>query len=138
MHIDNAHVLLVEDNEGDIFFTLETLEEAQIKSEVSVVRNGQEALDFLFRKGNFLDAKKPDLILLDINMPIFNGHEVLAMIGEDENLKNIPVVMLTTSSNPSDIEKALANNAKYYMVKPIDTEIFLSVIKKNTNIEVTV
>jgi CheY-like chemotaxis protein len=72
--IKSAHILLVEDNEGDILLTLEAFEECKIKTEISVAKNGQQAHDFLFRTGAFTDAKKPDLVLLDINLPIFNGH----------------------------------------------------------------
>ena len=78
--IQLAHILLVEDNEGDILLTLDAFEECKLKTEVSVAKNGKEALDFLFMRGEFTDVKKPDLILLDINIPIFNGHEVLRQI----------------------------------------------------------
>jgi len=125
-----AHILLVEDNEGDIILTLEAFEESKVKTEISVVRNGQEALDFLFTKGEFKDAKKPDLILLDINIPIFNGHEVLELIKQDSKLKKIPVIMLTTSSNQKDIDKAYENHTNSYVKKPLDMDEFLEAILK--------
>ncbi|WP_026969369.1 response regulator [Algoriphagus terrigena] len=125
-----AHILLVEDNEGDIILTLDAFEEGKIKTEVSVVRNGQEALDFLFQRGQFAEVQKPDLILLDINIPIFNGHEVLKMIKEEESTKKIPVIMLTTSSSQKDINLSYANYANSYVKKPLEMEEFLHVVLK--------
>jgi len=125
-----AHVLLVEDNEGDIVLTLEAFEESKIKTEISVVRNGREALDFLFQRNEFKDAKKPDLVLLDINIPIFNGHEVLKQIKQDPVLKKIPVIMLTTSSNQKDIDKAYENHSNSYVKKPLNMDDFLEAILK--------
>lgn len=125
-----AHILLVEDNEGDILLTLEAFEECKIKTEISIVKNGQKALDFLYRRNNFEDVKRPDLILLDINIPVFNGHEVLKQIKDDPVLKKIPVIMLTTSSNPKDVSKAYENHSNSYVKKPIDMEDFLKAILK--------
>jgi CheY-like chemotaxis protein len=125
-----AHILLVEDNEGDILLTLDAFEESKIKSEISVARNGQEALDFLFKLGKYTDSNKPDLILLDINIPIFNGHEVLKQIKNDPNLKKIPVIMLTTSTNPKDINLAYENHSNCYINKPLAMEHFLDAILK--------
>jgi len=125
-----AHVLLVEDNEGDILLTQEAFEESKVKTKISVVRNGQEALEFIFKRGAFKDASKPDLILLDINIPIFNGHEVLKQIKEDPLLKKIPVVMLTTSSNQKDIDQAYLNHTNSYVKKPLNMEDFLEAVLK--------
>jgi len=125
-----AHILLVEDNEGDILLTLEAFEECKLKTEISVARNGQEALDFLFKRGKFTEEKKPDLILLDINMPLFNGHEVLKQIKADSSLKKIPVIMLTTSSNQKDIDMAYGNHCNSYVKKPLDISDFLAAIIK--------
>lgn len=125
-----ANILLVEDNEGDILLTQEAFEESQIKTEINVTRNGQEALDYLYKRGDFTQVKKPDLILLDINIPVFNGHEVLKKIKSDPVLKKIPVIMLTTSSNEKDIEKAYENHANSYVRKPLNMEDFLKAILK--------
>ncbi|TVP53169.1 MAG: response regulator [Mongoliibacter sp.] len=125
-----AHILLVEDNEGDIILTLDAFEESKIKTDISVAKNGQEALDFLYKRGEFENAEKPDLILLDINMPIFNGHEVLKQIKQDPNLKKIPVIMLTTSSSQKDIDTAYENHSNSYVKKPIDMDEFLKAILK--------
>ena len=125
-----AHVLLVEDNEGDIVLTLEAFEESKIKTELSVARNGQEALDFLHKDGEFKKAKRPDIILLDINIPKINGLEVLKQIKTDPALKKIPVIMLTTSSHQKDIDKAYENHANSYVTKPLEMTNFLHAILK--------
>jgi len=125
-----AHILLVEDNEGDILLTKEAFEECKVNTAISVAKNGKEALDFLFKKGVFADAKKPDLILLDINMPIMNGHEVLKQIKADVNLKKIPVIMLTTSSSEKDLDTAYENHCNSYVKKPLEMSEFLSAILK--------
>lgn len=125
-----AHILLVEDNEGDVLLTMEAFEECKIKTIISVAKNGKEALDFLFKRGAFADVNKPDLILLDINMPIFNGHEVLRQIKADPEIKKIPVIMLTTSSSQKDINEAYENHCNSYVQKPLDINDFLSSIKK--------
>lgn len=125
-----AHILLVEDNEGDIILTLDAFEESKIKTDISVVKNGQEAMDFLFRRGEYSSVEKPDLILLDINIPIFNGHEVLRQIKTNDSLKKIPVIMLTTSSSQKDINQAYENHSNSYVKKPLDMEEFLQAILK--------
>ncbi|WP_317042641.1 response regulator [Algoriphagus ornithinivorans] len=125
-----AKILLVEDNDGDIFLTLEAFEESKIKTQINVVKNGEDALDFLYQRGEFKDAFKPDLILLDINIPLLNGHEVLKDIKSNKILKKIPVIMLTTSSNKVDIEKAYSNHVNSFVTKPIQMDDFLSAILK--------
>jgi CheY-like chemotaxis protein len=125
-----VHILLVEDNEGDVLLTKEAFEECRVKTEINVAKNGQEALDFLFKRGRFIDAKKPDLILLDINLPIYNGHEVLKQIKTDPILKKIPVIMLTTSSNQKDISEAYENHCNSYIKKPLEISEFLSAVLK--------
>ncbi|MCH7396721.1 response regulator [Belliella sp. DSM 107340] len=125
-----AHILLVEDNEGDILLTLDAFEESKMETQVSVARNGQEALDFLHQRNEYFNAQRPDLILLDINIPIFNGFEVLEQIKGDEKLKKIPVIILTTSSNHKDIQKAYENYCNSYIQKPLEMEDFIKAILK--------
>lgn len=127
-----VHILLVEDNEGDILLTTEALEEGKIANNLSVVKNGKDALDFVFKQGAYKSANSPDLILLDINLPLKNGHEVLGKIKTDERTKHIPVIMLTTSSSESDIKLAYKHHANCYITKPVDVEDF---IKAVTSIE---
>jgi len=130
MKLKPVHILLVEDNEGDILLTLDAFEESKVKTDISVARNGKEALDFLFNRGTFIESNKPNLILLDINIPIYNGHEVLKKIKTDDTLKKIPVIMLTTSDNPKDIDKAYENHCNSYINKPLDMDDFLDAILK--------
>ncbi|WP_323755848.1 response regulator [Roseivirga sp.] len=125
-----AHILLVEDNEGDILLTQEAFETCKVKTQISIAKNGQEALDFLFKRGEYVNAKKPDLILLDINLPIFNGHEVLKLIKADSMLKKIPVIMLTTSSSQKDLDDAYENHCNSYVKKPLEINEFLEAILK--------
>lgn len=125
-----VHILLVEDNEGDILLTLDAFEESKIRTNISVVRNGADALDFLFKRGDFMEVDRPDLVLLDINLPIYNGHEVLKKIKEDPSLKKIPVIILTTSSSQKDVNNAYENHSNSYVTKPIDMDDFLKVILK--------
>jgi CheY-like chemotaxis protein len=127
------HILLVEDNEGDILLTREALEYARLIIRLSVVKDGKEAIDFLLKSGRHLTAEQPDLLLLDINLPKKNGHEVLQFVKGNEHLKQIPVVMLTTSSSESDINWAYKNYANCYIAKPGDADTFLNVISKIEN-----
>lgn len=126
----SVHILLVEDNEGDIVLAQEALNSARIINQVSVVRDGDEALEFLNRKGKYQQAQLPDLVLLDINMPKVSGMEVLVAMKNDEQLKAIPVIMLTTSSSERDIKFAYDNHANCYITKPVDVERFLEMIVK--------
>ena len=125
-----AHILLVEDNEGDILLTKEAFLECKVKTEISIAKNGKEALDFLFKREGYEDAVKPDLILLDINLPIYSGHEVLQQIKEAPELKKIPIIMLTTSSSQNDISKAYEHHCNSYVNKPLEIEEFMQAILK--------
>jgi CheY-like chemotaxis protein len=126
----SIHILLVEDNEGDILLTTEALEESKIINELTVMRNGKDAIDFILKKGDHIDTPMPDLILLDINIPLKNGHEVLEIIKNTESVKSIPVIMLTTSSTETDIQKSYKNHANCYITKPVDVSDFLECIIK--------
>lgn len=125
-----AHILLVEDNEGDVLLTKDAFAECKIRTDISVARNGQEALDFLFKRGEFKAAQTPDLILLDINIPIFNGHEVLAKIKANRELKKITVIILTTSSHEKDKDKAYNKHCNSYVLKPLNIADFIEAIIK--------
>jgi len=124
------HILLVEDNEGDIVLAREALKEARIKNRITVITDGEKALEYLFCNDN---NRKPDLILLDMNLPKVNGLEVLAKIKADEALKIIPVVMLTTSTSEQDVLNAYRNYVNCYINKPIDLEEFIVVIRNIEN-----
>ena len=122
------HILLVEDNEGDIFLVTEAFEEGKVVNKISVARDGKEAIDFLDKKGKYENEEVPDLVLLDVNLPKKNGHEVLEYIKESELLKQIPVIMLTTSSSEKDILLSYKNHANCFITKPVDVDNFLKVI----------
>jgi CheY-like chemotaxis protein len=126
--INSIHILLVEDNEGDILLTREALSEGNILSTLSVVKDGWEAMQYLEKKGKYINELSPGLILLDVNLPKMNGHEVLKNIKSNENLKHIPVVMLTTSSSEIDVLQSYQNYANCYITKPLDVTDFLKVI----------
>jgi chemotaxis family two-component system response regulator Rcp1 len=119
-----VHILLVEDNEGDIILTKEALKDASIRNEVTVAMDGEQALLMLYAADEL-----PDLILLDINLPRLTGLEVLASIKSDERLKNIPVIMLTTSAEEKDILTSYAFHANRFITKPVDLPRFMEVIK---------
>ena len=127
--MSEIQILLVEDNEGDILLTLEAFKELKVKNNVTVVKDGVEAIEFLKKEGPYLDGTVPHLILLDINMPRLNGIEVLEFIKKDEKLKKIPVVMLTTSSSESDIAECYDKAANCFITKPLDFGKFLSVVE---------
>lgn len=124
-----VHILLVEDNEGDIMLTTEALQDGRIINHIDVVRDGKKAMDFLLKKGEYASADTPDIIVLDVNLPKKNGHEVLQFIKNHHDLKQIPVIMLTTSSSKSDINKSYENHANCYITKPVDSDGFIRAIK---------
>ena len=124
-----VEILIVEDNPGDVRLTREALKEGKIRNNLHAVQDGVAALAFLRREGPFAGAAKPDLILLDLNLPKKNGFEVLEEMKADENLKRIPVVVLTTSSEDRDILRSYDLHANCYVTKPVDMEQFVTVVK---------
>lgn len=123
-------ILLVEDNEGDIVLTIEALEESKIINTINVVRNGKEAIDYVFSRGEYQNVTLPDLILLDVNLPLKNGHEVLSVIKNDDATKQIPVIMLTTSSSDKDINLSYKNHANCYITKPVEINDFFDALSQ--------
>lgn len=126
--MNSVHILLVEDNEGDILLTTEALEERKIVNKISVVRDGKEALDFIFKQGQHAHAEPPDLVLLDVNLPKKSGHEILQTIKENEATTHIPVIMLTTSSSERDINLSYKHHANCFITKPVEVDKFLEAI----------
>ena len=122
-------ILLVEDNAADVRLTQEALREGKVKNNLSVARDGEEALKMLRREGEYASTPRPDLILLDLNLPRKDGREVLQEIKANDDLKLIPVVVLTTSSAEADILKSYQLHANCYITKPVDLEQFISVVK---------
>jgi len=122
-------ILLVEDSPSDAELTIETFNDSKILNQIHVAEDGVEALDFLFKRGEYKDAPRPDLILLDLNLPKKNGREVLAEIKGDPELQTIPVVVLTTSAAEEDILRSYQLHANCYITKPVDFEQFTKIVK---------
>jgi two-component system, chemotaxis family, response regulator Rcp1 len=129
MQMQVAEILLVEDNPGDVRLTQEALKDAKLINHLHVARDGVEAMEFLRREGTNGDAPRPDLILLDLNLPKKDGREVLAEVKADERLKRIPVVVLTSSQSEEDLLRAYGLHANCYVTKPVDFDRFAEVVR---------
>ena len=123
-------VLLVEDDPGDELMTREAFEDNKIGNTLHVVRDGEEALDFLYRRGEHTEAPRPDLILLDLNLPKYDGRQVLEKIKSDPELSHIPVVVLTTSAAEEDILRSYRLHANAYVTKPVDLDQFIAAVRQ--------
>lgn len=124
-----VEILLVEDNLGDVRLTKEALKEGKVYSNLHWAKDGVEALEFLRRQGKFPDVPRPDIILLDLNLPKKDGREVLSEIKNDDALKRIPVVILTTSKAEEDVLRSYELHANCYVTKPVDLEKFIVVVQ---------
>lgn len=133
-----VQILLVEDSPGDIRLTQEVLKQGKVRNDLHVVRDGVEALEYLRREGPNGESQRPDLILLDLNLPRMDGRELLAAIKHDENLCNIPVVILTTSKAEQDILSAYELHANCYITKPVDLDQFVGVVEAIENFWFTI
>jgi len=125
----SIEILLIEDNPGDVRLTMEAFKEGKVRNALHVAKDGVEALAFLNRGSEYADAPRPDLILLDLNLPKKDGRQVLAEIKADEDLRRIPVVILTTSSAEEDILKTYDLHANCYITKPVDLDQFIKVVR---------
>jgi CheY-like chemotaxis protein len=124
-----VEVLLVEDSPGDVRLTREALKEGKVRNNLNVVSDGVEAMEYLRRQGPYAGAVRPDIVLLDLNMPRKDGREVLAEMKADKGLKRIPVVILTTSEAEQDILRTYDLHANCYLTKPVDLDQFISIVK---------
>jgi two-component system, chemotaxis family, response regulator Rcp1 len=124
-----VEILLVEDNPGDHRLTKEALHEGKVYNNLHWAKDGVEAIDFLKRRGRFADAPRPDIILLDLNLPKMDGRQVLSEIKQDEGLRYIPVVILTTSKAEEDVLRSYHLHANCYVTKPVDLEKFITVVQ---------
>jgi len=124
-----VEILLVEDNPGDVRLTKEALKEGKVYSNLHWAKDGVEALEFLRRQGKFADVPRPDIILLDLNLPKKDGREVLSEIKNDDDLKRIPVVILTTSKAEEDVLRSYQLHANCYVTKPVDLDKFIVVVQ---------
>ncbi|GAA0356909.1 response regulator [Actinoallomurus spadix] len=123
-------VLLVEDDPGDVVLTKEAFEDNKVSNKLSVVSDGEEAMRFLRCEGDYADAPRPDLVLLDLNLPRMDGRQVLEEIKADETLRTIPVVVLTTSEAEEDILRSYRLHANAYVTKPVDFDQFIKVVRQ--------
>lgn len=128
--MNSVHILLIEDNTGDVLLIKDAFEDAKINSEIHAVDNGEKAVQFLKREGQYADSVEPDLIILDINLPRLNGHEVLQFIKSSEKYCHIPVIMFTTSSTDKDIVESYREHANCYITKPVEVDEFIEAIAK--------
>lgn len=127
---DPIEILLVEDNPADVRLTREGLKEAKVANNLHAVMNGKDALDFLYRRGEYSDVPRPDLVLLDLNLPGISGHTVLAEIKKNPTLLTIPVVVLTSSESESDIVKSYEEHCNCFISKPVDFSSFLDIVSR--------
>jgi two-component system, chemotaxis family, response regulator Rcp1 len=125
----SIHILLVEDNEGDVRLTVEALADAKIRNELTIARDGQQALAFVRREGPYATSPRPDLILLDLTLPIKDGRQVLAELKNDSELVTIPVVILTASRSDEDFLRAEQLDVQAYLTKPVDWQHFIAVVE---------
>lgn len=128
-----VEILLAEDNPGDVKLTEKALENGNLANNLHVVNDGVEALEFLFQRGEYVDKPRPDLILLDLNMPRKDGQGVLEELDDDEDLRRIPVVVLTSSAAEEDIVKSYDLNANAYLTKPVDFQGFVEIVNRLEN-----
>lgn len=127
--IEPINILLMEDSQGDVRLVQEALKDGKLHNRLLVVRDGAEGMDFLLKRNKYQTALRPDLILLDLNMPKKDGREVLAEIKQHEDLKRIPVIILTTSTSEADILKTYNLHANCYIVKPLNLDEFIRVVR---------
>jgi CheY-like chemotaxis protein len=128
--VSPIEVLLVEDDPGDVLMTREAFAEHKVGNRLSVVSDGDEALAYLRRQGRYAQAPRPDLVLLDLNLPRRDGRQVLAEIKNDEDLRRIPVVVLTTSQADEDVLRSYSLHANAYVTKPVDFDQFIAVVRE--------
>lgn len=127
-HAKPVEILLVEDNEGDVLLTLEAFKISKVANNIHVVENGEAAMEYLHKEGEYKNVKTPDLILLDINLPKKDGKQVLKEIKEDKKLGLIPVVVLTSSKSERDVLKSYGLHANSYIIKPVNLEKFFDIV----------
>ena len=138
MNVNDVSILLVEDNPADVRLITEALREKRIPNRMTVAEDGLEALSYLKKEGRYENAPRPHLILLDLDLPKKNGHEVLKEIKADENLRRIPVIILTTSTNEQDIRKSYDLHANCYINKPVDFNRWIGIVEGIENFWLTI
>jgi CheY-like chemotaxis protein len=135
---ERIEILLIEDDPGDTLMIREAFEDNKVTNSITCMTDGEQAIDYLLRRGQYADALTPDLILLDLNLPRRSGHEVLAEIKAHDDLRVIPVVVLTTSAAEEDVLRSYQLHANAYVTKPVDFEQFIGVVRQIDNFFVSV
>lgn len=138
MTLEPIEILLVDDNPGDVRLVIESLKDGKIANRLSIAWDGVEAMEFLRRQGKFSGAPRPDIVLLDLNMPRKGGHEVIGEMKADPDLKTIPVVVLTTSDADVDVIRSYEKDVNCYVTKPLDAEKFIEAVRSVGNFWLTV
>lgn len=133
-----VELLLVEDDPGDVLITREALDGSRVLHNVHVVDNGESAVEFLHHEGAYSDEPRPDLIFLDLNLPRLDGREVLSIVKSDPKLRQIPIVVLTTSSSDDDVTRSYDLHANAYVTKPVDLDAYLQVVRRIDDFFVTI
>ncbi len=133
MNVKDIQILMVEDSPSDAELAVEAFKQSRVMNTLTIIDNGGDAMEYLQRKGKYSDAQVPDLILLDLNLPVKNGHSILAEIKQDPLLKRIPVIILTTSESERDVLESYNLQASAYITKPVDFEKFISIVKDIQN-----
>jgi CheY-like chemotaxis protein len=136
--IKPINVLIVEDNRADIRLIEEIFKKGKLYLNLQSVENGQEAMFFLKKEGKYKDVESPDLILLDLNMPIMNGHEFLDIVKQDESFKRIPIIVMTISKSDEDVLKSYNLHANAYIIKPVELNQFISTVQSIENFWLTI
>ncbi len=129
MNVKDIQILMVEDSPSDAELAVEAFKQSRVVNTLTIIDNGGDAMEYLQRKGKYCDAQLPDLILLDLNLPVKNGHTVLAEIKQDPLLKRIPVIILTTSESERDVLESYNLQASAYITKPVDFDKFITIVK---------
>ena len=127
--LNSIEILLIEDSPSDANLTMQSLQQAKITNRLHWVEEGEAAMDFLYQRGEYINAPRPDLIVLDLNLPGMDGREILAEVKADPDLRRIPVVVLTTSSNEEDVFRSYDLNANCYVTKPFNVQQFIQVVQ---------
>ena len=127
--LNSIEILLIEDSPSDANLTMQSLQQAKITNRLHWVEEGEAAMDFLYQRGEYINAPRPDLIVLDLNLPGMDGREILADVKADPDLRRIPVVVLTTSSNEEDVFRSYDLNANCYVTKPFNVQQFIQVVQ---------
>ncbi len=127
--MESINILLVEDNKGDIELTRESLSRGKLKNKLTVIEDGESALNYLYKRAPYADVERPDIVLLDLNLPKVSGRDILKALKQDDSLKDIPVIILSSSQDAFDIKEAYQLHANCFVSKPVSLDSFIQVVQ---------